>query len=138
MGSIACIEVVFPPADVKDGLLLAPRVKDLLERLWTAGRLASLLDSDEGRATVAAFETIRLDMERQFVEALGGGLETIGARIVLPESHARTIVVFARQLFALMADPGTMAAVGGDPLAPDEMMFLETLIRYAEAAVGGL
>lgn len=129
------IQIHMPPVDAERALSIIGHVTPAYERPWATGRLRALADSPEGRAAIAAFERSWAGARNDLMRALSSGEPNPALRIGVPQRDARSVIAFMRRLFGMAADEEAMAAVGVEPLPPENRAYAERYFEHAEATV---
>lgn len=126
------IVIEIPPIEVERLGAVAMRFVDAFGRLWSSGRLKHLMESAEGRETVALFDGMMREDASRWVAARAAGQEFVVFRHSLPSNRARMAVAVFRRVVALIGDRETMQAVGGSPLTGPDLGLLEEILRHAD------
>jgi hypothetical protein len=131
------VVVTMPPVDPLEALDIYPRLTACIGVLWASGRLRPLLQSEEGRDAVHAWESMLSNARDQMASFDGKQGQTMRVRIETPERTSRAMVTFVRRLLDLISDPTVMKPLGQDELSKHDRDFIEPYLVTLETAVAG-
>jgi maltooligosyltrehalose synthase len=131
------IVITMPPVDPAEALAIYPRLTSKMGALWASGRLRTLLESEEGRTAVNAFETMLTSARNQMASFDGKRGTTMRVRVETPEDSSRAMATFVRRMLDMISDSAVMNAIVQEPLDEADRAFIEPYLVALEAGIAG-
>lgn len=130
--------IEWPPMEIEAVAGFGLRAARAYERLWTRGRLRTLVGSPEGRAALEVVDTGLREVARQAEAARSAGRRTAAIAITVPADLARLAFALLEPLLRLASDERTMASVGWEALTPADVELAEAIIEHIRTTLSRL